>query len=347
MATDKRDYRILVIEDNAGDFELVEDFLFEHIIAPKITQVTSFSSAREVLEQCSFDVLLLDLSLPDSNGEALISGINEVANDAPVIVLTGYVDFAFGIKSLSLGASDYILKDELTPMSLYKSIIYSIERKKITNALERSEKRYSDLFNLSPLPMWVVDVDTLKFINVNLSTTNHYGFSKEEFLSMTLYDVRPSEENSNLEKWIKEDRENPHASPLRLVKHRKKNGEIIDVELQIAPIKYKGLRANIVIANDVTQRFKYIAAIEDQNEKLKEISWIQSHVVRAPLSRLMGLIPLLEVCDETDEERNKILQFILTSAYELDDIVKSITDKSRVEDFPELVEKNKKPDHED
>jgi light-regulated signal transduction histidine kinase (bacteriophytochrome) len=131
------------------------------------------------------------------------------------------------------------------------------------------------------------------------------------------------------------------------VKHRKKNGEIIDVELQIAPIKYKGVRANIVIANDVTQRFKYIGAIEDQNEKLKEISWIQSHLVRAPLSRLMGLIPLLEVCDETDEERNKILQFILTSAYELDDIVKSITDKSRVEDFPELVEKNKKPDHGD
>jgi signal transduction histidine kinase len=64
-----------------------------------------------------------------------------ICDNTPVIVLTGYDDSDFGLKSLSLGISDYLLKDELTSLTLYKSIVYSSERKKITSALEVSEKR--------------------------------------------------------------------------------------------------------------------------------------------------------------------------------------------------------------
>jgi signal transduction histidine kinase len=71
----------------------------------------------------------------------LIQEIVEISLNAPVIVLTGYTDFEFGVKSLSSGASDYILKDELTSLSLYKSIVYSMERKRIISDLEISEKR--------------------------------------------------------------------------------------------------------------------------------------------------------------------------------------------------------------
>jgi len=79
--------------------------------------------------------------LPDKTGSELIKNIVNESNNIPVIVLTGYDDFTFGVKSISLGISDYILKDELTSLTLYKTIIYSLERRKIVSSLEESEKR--------------------------------------------------------------------------------------------------------------------------------------------------------------------------------------------------------------
>src|SRR5882757_5581342 len=129
----KGNQHILVIEDNPGDFALVEEFLLEQIDAPVISHALDYKTAKDMLSARGhpFDVILLDLSLPDKTGMPLIQEIVEISLNTPVIVLTGYTDFEFGVKSLSLGVSDYILKDELTSLSLYKSIVYSMERKKI------------------------------------------------------------------------------------------------------------------------------------------------------------------------------------------------------------------------
>ncbi len=337
MATDKTEYKILVVEDNDGDFALVEDFLFEQIVVPEIVRALTFKSANEILINTVFDAVLLDLSLPDKTGEQLIHEMVEICDNAPVIVLTGFTDFSFGVKSLSMGIADYLLKDDLTSMSLYKSIVYSIERKKSIAEIERSERRYSELFNFSPLPMWVVDVQTLQFLDVNKATVDHYGYSREEFLSMTLKDIRPPEELATLEASLIEDQMRPNDPSSRIVLHKLKKGELRNVEVQVSPINYQGRKANIVIATDLTETLSHIKAIEDQNDRLKEISWIQSHVVRAPLSRMMGLIPLLKDLDETEEEKEKMIDFILLSAHELDEIIKAITDKSKVEDFQNLL----------
>jgi len=139
LVKDKTEYRILVIEDNRGDFALVEDFLFDQIESPEITRASTCSEAVQILANHKYDVILLDLSLPDKTGAVLITEILTVSKGAPVIVFTGYTDFAFGVKSLSLGISDYILKEDLTSMSLYKSIVYNIERKHFISALETSE----------------------------------------------------------------------------------------------------------------------------------------------------------------------------------------------------------------
>ncbi len=141
--TNKGVYNILVIEDNPGDFTLVEEFLLEQIETPLISHARNYKEANNILsaEEIPFDVILLDLSLPDKTGMQLIQNIVEISLNAPIIVLTGYADLNFGVKSLSSGIADYILKDELTALSLYKSIVYSTERKRINSSLETSEKR--------------------------------------------------------------------------------------------------------------------------------------------------------------------------------------------------------------
>jgi PAS domain S-box-containing protein len=329
MATDKKEHRILIIEDNPGDFALVEDFLFEQIESPVIIHAKNFKEAKDSLttDLHKFDVVLLDLSLPDNTGEQLILEMVELCRHIPVIVLTGYTDFSFGVKSLSLGVSDYLLKDDLTSMSLYKSIIYSAERKKSFAELEESEKRYSEVFHFSPLPMWVINLDTYAFLDVNKATIEHYGYTREEFLSMTLKELRPAEDVAGFIKDIEEDKGQPGLVARRITVHKKKNGELIKVEVQFAQFIYKGVKSNIVIATDITERLNYIKAIEDQNEKLREISWIQSHVVRSPLSRIMGLIPLIKDADDS-AEKEMMMDYVVASANELDEIIRNITAKS-------------------
>src|SRR5579863_4717807 len=333
----KGGHKILIIEDNPGDFALVEEFLFEQIETPLISHASSYEEAKHILlaGQTPFDIILLDLSLPDKTGMPLIQEIVELSLNAPVIVLTGYPDLAFGVQSLSLGVSDYLLKDELTSLSLYRSIVYNLERKRIASELAESERRYSELFHLSPLPMYVFELDSLAFLDVNDAFIKHYGYSREEIFSMNMRQIRPEEEIPAFEKGLFGDTMDHRNTNLGIYKHLKKNGEIIQVDIQSNFILYRGKEAKITVASDVTERLKYIQAIEEQNEKLREISWIQSHIVRAPLARIMGLIHIIKDIKDNEEEKAMTLDFLMISANELDDVIKNITDKTRVdEEYP-------------
>ncbi|MES2388400.1 MAG: response regulator [Bacteroidota bacterium] len=200
----------MVIEDNHGDYDLVEDYLLENVNEFILKRAETFRDAKGILEgeQIPFDVILLDLSLPDKTGTELINEIVAKGQTTPVIVLTGYENLQFGVKSLSLGIADYVLKDGLTSQMLYKSILYSCERKKQ------------------------------------------------------------------------------------------------DVQL-----------------------LKHLKAIEDKNSRLRDIAWIQSHIVRAPLSRMMGLIDLFANHADSEEEKRMLSNYILDSAHELDKIITDITNK--------------------
>ncbi|ERM80669.1 hypothetical protein P872_12450 [Rhodonellum psychrophilum GCM71 = DSM 17998] len=338
MFRDSRSYTILVIDDNSGDRLLIETYLEEAIKAPKIVEAKNFAEANLILTQSPkyFDTVLLDLSLPDKSGENLIMEILRIAANIPVIVLTGYSDMAFGRKSLSLGISDYLLKDDLNATNLFKSIIYGIERNAASQRIYDSEKRYKELFHLSPIPMWVYEMGNLGFLDVNQAAIKHYGYSKEEFLSMTIRDIRQKEENNFLDNAIETSTSDGEINHLGIFRHLKKNQEIIDVEISSNILDFNGLKAKLVLANDVTQRRRYIEAIEEQNVKLKEISWIQSHVVRAPLARMMGLINMLTEDDDfSDSEKKIFINHIIESGHELDKIIRNISNKTENINIPE------------
>lgn len=331
MQKDAKIYHILVVEDNPGDYLLVEDYLDELFMTPTLTKAESFKQAHAILtdRQAVIDVILLDLSLFDRQGEDLIRDVKAVSGNIPLVILTGYSDENFAIKSLSMGATDYLLKDELNATTLYKSIIYSIERCKILGNLKDSEQRYADLFHFSPQPMWVYDVETLKFLDVNEAAILFYGYSYQEFLSMTIRDIRPKEDIPLLQQAMIQSKKQNEIFFQGEFRHLKKNGELIYVDLRSSNIIYNGRKARIILSNDVTANKIYLTAIEQQNKKLKDIAWLQSHVVRAPLARMMGLTHLL-IDDELPEpEYRECLSEILNSANELDDIIKDIVQKAQ------------------
>ncbi|HSI78369.1 MAG TPA: response regulator [Lunatimonas sp.] len=343
MRKDKELYNILVIEDNLGDYILVRDFLEEMILTPNIIQAGDFKGALSKLKDDSqrFNAVFLDLSLPDKSGEDLIKSIILLANESPVIVLTGYTDASFAIKSLALGASDYLLKDELTSITLYKSLTYNIERNKNLLKLKESELRYSDLFQLSPQPMWVYDIETHYCLDVNKAAISNYGYSHTEFLSMTVWDIR-QKDSVDLDQTVQDSTNLETPFFQGLFKHRKKSGEIIDVDIRSNTIFFNGRKATVILANDVTEKLRHTRIIEDQNKRLKEIAWTQSHIVRAPLSRMLGLIDLIKNNIIPSEEFDEFLGHLENSALEIDVIIRKIVRKTEELGMDQKSEPDKK-----
>jgi PAS domain S-box-containing protein len=201
-------------------------------------------------------------------------------------------------------------------------------------ALEKSEEKYRSLFSLNPSPMWVYDTRTLQFLDVNEAAIKHYGYSKEEFLAMNLKDIRTEEEIEKLERSRNAAKET-RAFYQDIFKHVKKNGEMIDVEIKSTVMDMDGRETRLVIATDISERMRYIQAIREQNEKLREIAWIQSHGVRAPLARMMGLVKLLQVSPPGQHHPIDLLSAISCSAQELDNIIREIVSKTeQIKDHP-------------
>lgn len=278
MLKDNESLNILVVEDNPGDYLLIKDYLEEQINIIDITHASRFQEADAILSNRlnKFDAILLDLTLPDKTGEELITEIISKSNEAPVIVLTGFANVDFGIRSLALKVSDYLLKDDITASSLYKSIKYNIERKKTSLRLEESEKKYSNLFQLSPQPMWIFDIETLEIIQVNKAAVLSYGYPESEFTRMRLTDLLKDEDSeSEREKIIKEIIQHNEVYKGRY-KHRKKSGEIIEADIYSNVITINDKKYESVIAIDVTEKILFEhkitkAIIKTQEDERYEI----------------------------------------------------------------------------
>lgn len=320
MQKDNKNYKLIVVEDNLGDFFLLEEYLNEKIETPAIFHFERFKELLEFQDKITteFDLIFLDLSLPDKSGTELIIEVLKISKKIPVVVLTGYSDFSFATKSLALGISDYLLKDDLNSTTLYKSIIYNIERNKNLVKIRESEQLYSDLFQLSPLPICVYDIETLFFLDVNEAAVNLYGYSHNDFLNLKIEAIIHEEDTID-----KED------STSRIMTHKKKNGNIIFVDSRSNVITFNGKKAKIMLTNDITKSLNHIKEIELQNQKLKEIAWTQSHIVRAPISQILGLAQLVLEDKNATEETKELVAILNNSAQELDTIVKEIIDKSK------------------
>ncbi|RCH56205.1 hypothetical protein DJ568_05575 [Mucilaginibacter hurinus] len=201
------------------------------------------------------------------------------------------------------------------------------ERERKTLELEQSESRYSDLFHLSPQPMWVYDVETLQFLDVNIAAIQQYGYTRDEFLSMTIKDIRPADKLGELYEANEKGRLQKDFF-VGVFTHKKKSGERIQVEIKRNTIPFKGKSAHLVLANNITERLIYLEALEKQNKRLGEIAWIQMHIVRAPLARVLGLIDILENHDNDPVDTAFLLKNIVSSIHELDNIITDIVRKA-------------------
>ncbi|SEM59321.1 PAS domain S-box-containing protein [Mucilaginibacter gossypiicola] len=149
------------------------------------------------------------------------------------------------------------------------SMIDITERKKIEEELRLSEQKYKLLFDSNPLPMWMIAKSDLSIIAVNHAATKHYGYTAEEFLSMTIKDVRPREEWDEMYKGYAEKAPNWGNTITTL--HRKKDGSMINVQIFGQDIMYEGRLVRLSIANDITEKLRSEELLQKSEANLQTI----------------------------------------------------------------------------
>ena len=143
-------------------------------------------------------------------------------------------------------------------------------RKQSEEALKQGGERYRRLFEANPLPMWIYDLETLSFLEVNDAAVAHYGYERREFLSMTIADIRPPDDKPALLQNVARvaDQALDRAG---VWMHRKKDGSMIEVEITSHILDYKGRRAELVVAFDITERRQAEKAMREAEEKYRSI----------------------------------------------------------------------------
>lgn len=165
------------------------------------------------------------------------------------------------------------------------------EQRQAREALSTSEKRYRLLFEANPNPMWVFDLQTLRFLSVNECAVRHYGYSRGEFLQMTIAGIQPPEDVPRLREALAREADAPGTQEARqgVWRHVTRDGRLIDVDISSSDIEFEGRRARLVLAHDVTERQR----LEGELEKALEVSRRAERSLREVMDRIEdGVIAL-------------------------------------------------------
>ena len=147
-----KNIKVLLVEDNPGDVFLLQEFLKEvTTVVVDLMPVEKLSEGLNYLASEVFDLILLDLSLPDSQGLETFVIAHHEAKATPIIVLTGIDDETLAIRAMQEGAQDYLVKGQVTGDLLVRSMRYAIERQRADNALGQSEERFRVALKNSPI----------------------------------------------------------------------------------------------------------------------------------------------------------------------------------------------------
>lgn len=164
----------------------------------------------------------------------------------------------------------------------YQGVILNITDRKTTeealgrsqSQLLKSEESFKYLFANNPLPMWLYDLETLDFLEVNEAAVKQYGYQKNEFLTMKILDIRPESDHSLLLQEMSKER--PQLKMSGYWRHRRKSGEIIEVEITSHTLAFEGHKAALVVAQDVTEKRRVEADKSKLESQLRQVQKMEA-----------------------------------------------------------------------
>ncbi|MEG3858267.1 PAS domain S-box protein [Microcoleus sp. herbarium12] len=195
-STAKRNgFKVLLVEDNQAEADLIEELLLETNVSRQGSERLSVSctdrlgKAQQILVGEHFDVILLDLSLPDSQDLSTIVKIQEYSLNTPIVVLTAHNDEQLAVQSIQAGAQDYLVKRKIDSEVLMRSLRYAVERQHNQEALQKSEEKYRSVVENSLVGIAIIappnspsEPAKCEWLEVNDALCNLLGYQRQELL---------------------------------------------------------------------------------------------------------------------------------------------------------------------
>ena len=265
---------ILLIEDNEDDAILVQSDL-QQAMGDQISLVHTdrLSTALELIRKESFDLILTDLTLPDSDGITTINQLREDAASIPIAVLSFRNDEILAIKTIAAGAQDYLVKGNLTAGVLARVVRYSIERKRIEESNRKAQKQFQTIFEKAPLGIALINLQTGKYCDVNPKYASITGRSVDELLRINQSDIIHPDDLLSYEDDIKRI-VNQQLHDSKIVRRiLRSDMSVIWIEMSIVLFEMVGSLevCHLCMIEDITERKRLIENLRHLTTHLQDV----------------------------------------------------------------------------
>ncbi|MBE2222008.1 MAG: response regulator [Anaerolineae bacterium] len=334
--------KVLLIEDNQADAHLIRLLLAKNKtdqtdLPPEfeVLHVNRLAAGLAYLEQMNLDIILLDLSLPDSHGTETFKRTKEKAPHTPIVVLSGLDDENVAVKAMQLGAQDYLVKGTIEGDVLERAIRYAIERQTLltelqqkTKALETSESYRRKIVDNNADGIIIVGEDNIvKFVNP----------ATERILERTQQDL--------IGQPLGLSTESTQMAKFDVLRH---DGKTAVIETRFTEIEWQGEPARQVSLRDITEHVQAKAKLTQQamelqhrNAELDEFAHTVAHQVQGLLGQIIGYSSFIEMNwgEDIDEQAQLALKRVLQSSHKMNNVLSEIlllasVDRSDIETMP-------------
>lgn len=292
--------RILLVEDDQDDFILVRDALRE--LRDERLTLEWVEDAEEALDAMAsglHDVCLLDYRLGALTGLEVMEQARRRGVRVPIILLTGQSDHEVDRQALAAGASDFLVKSQMTPVLLERSIRYTVQHARTLEALRRSRASFRELIERLPDGVCVIDGRRLTYVNPALVTLLGCG-SASELLGQDMRDVAGrffhADERHEVLRDLDAAMDAVGREAFRELRLVRATGEFIPAELARFPVVFEGQPCTMWIARDLTERKRMQAqlVLTDRMASLGMVAGMIAHDINNPLAYVLANLHILE-----------------------------------------------------
>lgn len=327
MALNEDVIKVLIIDDDEDDFFITSDYMKgieEYKL--KIDWCYKFNEAVQLLQNRDYNVYFVDYRLGAKTGLDFLREAVRIGAEEPIILLTGKGNKTVDVEAMQMGATDYLIKTELTTEKLERCIRYSLERTAYLKALRANENKYRSIFELSKDSVFISD-EELRFKDCNPATSTLLGYEKEELKQLSVYDLLEDE-----------------ADRLLLRSRMQAEGQIADMEIDI--VTKEGERKSCIFSATATvdKDGNYQGLLHDITnlrraekanlmvEKLGATGRLVrtlAHEVRNPLNNINMSVEQLAHSGTESEENTLFLDIIQRNSKRIGDIITELLDTAR------------------
>jgi signal transduction histidine kinase/DNA-binding response OmpR family regulator len=348
--------KVLLIEDNSSDAVLIADNIL--LDGNGGFAIKTAGTLKEgILLSGGYDVVLLDMWLPDSSGIETLLKFRESAAAVPVIIITGLDNTEVSIKAIQSGAQDYIVKDSLTGKMVIRAIMYAIERKAITDSLEGARMDLERVIDGAPIMMFVAGRD-MQIKKCNETASEFTGVSRADALGKRLGGILRCEncaadgltciESDVCRKcpfylYLNDAAASGESfSRIEVKKNIYINGAPVEYYflMSMVPLKYNSEDCFLISLEDITMNKKSAEKKSEAINKMRELDMLKSnfvamisHELRSPMTAIKGFLEIVisGVGGSVSAQQTEYLEIIRSNTDRLMNLINDILDMAKME----------------